>query len=928
METVKPRRTSKPMVAVEEPQADRAHAVYLPQIRPLDAIFRPGSVAVIGASEREGSVGRTVLWNLLSSPFGGIVYPVNPKHRHVLGIQSFPSVKAIPETVALAVITTPAETVPGVIAECVECGVPAAVVISAGFKEHGERGQALEAEIAGLIRGRMRVIGPNCLGVMNPVRGLNATFAQTIARPGNVAFISQSGALCTAVLDWSIKEMVGFSAFVSVGSMLDIGWGDLIDYFGDDPRTNSILIYMESIGDARAFLSSAREVSFTKPIIVIKAGRTAAAAQAAASHTGALTGSDEVLDAAFRRCGVLRVNSIADIFYMAEVLAKQPRPSGPRLAIVTNAGGPGVLATDALIGGGGELAELSAESRGALDAILPPHWSHGNPVDILGDADPERYAKTIEIVAKDPGADGLLVVMTPQGMTHPTQIAERMRPWARTTGKPLLASWMGGAEVAAGEAVLNHAGIPSFQFPDTAVRAFNYMWRYAYNLRGLYETPSLPQGQDGPQRDEVARILGAARRGERTLLSELDSKRVLAAYGIPVVETRAAHTPDEAAAAARAVGFPVAVKLHSETVTHKTDVGGVRLDVGSEAEVRAAFSAIQAQVTERAGSGHFLGVTVQTMVPPAAKIDGYELILGSTIDRQFGPVVMFGAGGQLVEVFLDRALALPPLNSTLARRLMEQTRIWKALAGVRGRAPVDLVALEQLLVRFSNLVVEQPWIQEIDVNPLIAAPGRLVALDARVVLHPGNLAETSLPRPAIRPYPIQYVLPWRMKSGEEVVIRPIRPEDEPLMIRFHEHLSERTVYLRYFQAIKLSQRTAHERLTRICFVDYDRDMVLAAERNAPTGKEIVAVGRLSKEHGTQAAEMAALVRDDFQHQGLGSELYRRLVQFARDERIARVHSIMLRENRAMRLVCEKLGFRVVPNLDPMEQDTIEAELLL
>ncbi len=912
----------------EAQRSDRAHDVYASPGHPLDALFQPSSVAVIGASEREGSVGRMMLWNLLSSPFGGAVFPVNPSHRHVLGIQSFPSVKAIPEPVSLAVVTTPADAVPAVIAECVEIGVPAAIVISAGFKEHGEHGRDLEAEIARLIRGRMRVLGPNCLGLMNPVRGLNATFAPTIARPGNVAFISQSGALCTAVLDWSIKEMVGFSAFVSVGSMLDIGWGDLIDYFGDDPRTQSILIYMESIGDARAFLSAAREVSLTKPILVIKAGRTAEAAQAAASHTGALTGSDDVLEAAFRRCGVLRVRSIADIFYMAEVLAKQPRPAGPRLAIVTNAGGPGVLATDALIAGGGVLAKLAPESGAALDALLPPHWSHGNPVDILGDADPERYSQAIEIVARDPGADGLLVIMTPQGMTHPTQIAEKMRPWARTTGKPLLASWMGGSEVAAGEAVLNHAGIPSFPFPDTAVRAFNYMWRYAYNLRGLYETPSLPRGEDGPKRDEAARIVAEARAAGRTLLSEIESKRLLAAYGIPTVETRLARTADEAAAAASAIGFPVVVKLHSETLTHKTDVGGVKLDLGGEADVRAAFDAVRASVAEKAGAGHFLGVTVQPMVPPAGDIDGYELILGSSIDAQFGPVVLFGAGGQLVEVFMDRALALPPLNSTLARRIMEQTRIWTALQGVRGRPPVDLAALDQLVVRFSNLVVEQPGIKEIDVNPLVAAPDRLVALDARVVLHPAELADSDLPRPAIRPYPNHYLAPWRLKSGEEVIIRPIRPEDEPLMIRFHERLSVRSVYLRYFHAVHLSARTAHDRLTRICFIDYDRDMVLVAVRKSDSEPEIVAVGRLSKEHGTRSAEMAAIVRDDFQRQGLGPELYRRLIQFGRDEGLARVHSVMLRENREMRTVCERLGFRVKGNLANVDDDSIEAELLL
>ena len=459
-------------------------------------MFSPRSVAVVGATERVGSVGRSVLWNLLSNPFGGTVFPVNSKRPNVLGIKAYPNVSELPDKVDLVVVTTPADSVPDVLAESVEAGIPAGIVISAGFKEHGEHGKELEAQITQIIRGKMRLIGPNCLGVMNPVRGLNATFAHTIARPGNVAFISQSGALLTAILDWSLRENVGFSSFVSTGSMLDVSWGDLIDYFGSDPRTHSIVIYMESIGDASAFLSAAREVSLNKPIIVIKAGRTAQAAKAAASHTGSLTGSDEVLEAAFRRSGVLRVNSIADIFFMTDVLAKQPRPRGNRLAILTNAGGPGVLATDALVAGGGELAELSPETMAAFDEILPAQWSHNNPVDILGDAEPERYAKSLEIAAKDPAIDGMLVILTPQDMTNPTQIAEKLKPYAKGFGKPVLASWMGGAEVAAGEQILNQAGIPTFQFPDSAVRAFNYMWKYSYNLKGLYETPTLPQHAD------------------------------------------------------------------------------------------------------------------------------------------------------------------------------------------------------------------------------------------------------------------------------------------------------------------------------------------------------------------------------------------------------------------------------------------------
>ena len=915
------------MTAVQTTQpwakADPSSDVYRSESHPLDPLFAPRSVAVVGATERPGSVGRAVLWNLLSNPFGGTVFPVNSKRPNVLGIKGYPKVSDLPDKVDLVVVTTPANTVPDVLTESVAAGIPAGIVISAGFKEHGEHGKELEERITQIIRGKMRLIGPNCLGVMNPIRGLNATFAHSIARPGNVAFISQSGALLTAILDWSLRENVGFSSFVSTGSMLDVSWGDLIDYFGSDSRTNSIVIYMESIGDASAFLSAAREVSLTKPIIVIKAGRTAEAAKAAASHTGSMTGSDEVLDAAFRRTGVLRVNRISDIFFMSDVLAKQPRPRGNRLCIVTNAGGPGVIATDALVASGGELADLSPQTMAAFDEILPPQWSHNNPVDILGDAEPERYAKSLEIAAKDPAIDGMLVILTPQDMTNPTQIAEKLKPYAKGFGKPVLASWMGGAEVAAGEQILNQAGIPTFQFPDSAVGAFNYMWQYSYNLRGLYETPTLPHHADAElKRGKAARILREAREQRRTLLTEHESKQLLEAYGIPTVETRVALTEEEAVKAAKEIGYPVVVKLHSFTITHKTDVGGVQLNLHDAEAVGRAFRLIHLLVSERLGKEHFQGVTVQPMV----KLDGYELIIGSSIDAQFGPVMLFGTGGQLVEVFRDRALALPPLNSTLARRMMEQTKIFKALQGVRGRMPVDIEALEELLVRFSQLVVEQRWIKEIDINPLLASDHQLVALDARIVVHGPGVAEEDLPESAIHPYPVKLISKWTMKDGNDVTIRPIRPEDEPLLIKFHEKLSERSVYLRYFQPMKLTQRTAHERLTRICFIDYNREMALVAERmNAAGEPEILAIGRLSKIHGREEAELAAVAIDDAQHKGLGTELYRRLIQVARDAKLKKLISIMLPENREMRSLCTKLGFEMSAD---MEENTIRAELQL
>lgn len=886
---------------------------------PLEVFFRPRNVAVIGATEDPSSVGRSIMANLRQTQFPGAVYPINPKRSNVMGLPCYSRLSDIPTKVDLAVIATPARTVPAIIAECVAAGVEGAIIISAGFKEIGERGAALEQEILREARkSDLRIVGPNCLGVMSPYYGLNATFANSMARPGKLGFISQSGALCTAILDWSHRELVGFSAFVSVGSMLDVGWGDLIQYLGDDPDTRSIVIYMESVGDAGAFLSAAREVALSKPIIVIKPGRTEAAAKAAASHTGALTGQDEVLDAAFRRCGVVRVDTIAELFYLSEALDKQPRPNGPRLTVVTNAGGPAVLAADALLAEGGKLAELSAGSKECLDRILPRHWSHQNPIDIIGDAGAERYEKTVEIAADDPSTDGLLVILAPTGLTDPTEVAGQLARHAKLDGKPIIASWMGGADVARGQELLRSAGIPVYAYPDAAARVFDLMWSYSANLRALYETPEALK-EDTPGRSEAAALIQKARAAGRTLLTEFESKRLLACYGIPVVPTEIAASADQAAQAASKIGYPVALKLHSETITHKTDVGGVQLNLKDEADVRAAYRDIEDSITRAKGHEHFLGVTVQ----PMARLEGYELILGSSVDSQFGPVILFGSGGQLVEVYKDRAIGLPPLNTTLARRLMERTKIFTALGGVRGRKPVDLTELERLLVRFSDLLVEQLWIKEIDINPLLASADGLLALDARVVLHAGDIPG---PAPAIRPYPTQYVQPWRFADGEEVLIRPIRPEDEPLMVRFHETLSERSIYQRYFHLLTLDRRIAHERLVRVCFGDYSREIALVAvcQNPATHEPEILAVGRLSKAHLRNDGELAVLITDEYQGQGLGTELSRRIIEIARHEKLDRVIVEILGENRAMIEVCRGLGF----HLDSLEDGSVHGALPL
>jgi len=884
----------------------------------FQSFFTPASIAVVGATDREGSVGRTVAANLVQGSYQGRVYPVNRKHSKLLGVRCYPSPKSLPEPVDLAVIVTPALTVPAVVAECVDAGVRSAIVISAGFKERGQEGLELERQVkAELGRGSMRLVGPNCLGMMNPWIGLNATFAKNIVQPGNVAFLSQSGALLTAILDWSLRERVGFSAIVSTGSMLDVDWGDLISFYGEDPKTQSILLYMESVGDARSFLSAAREVALSKPIIVIKAGRTDAASKAASSHTGAMTGSDEVFDAALRRCGVLRVQSISDLFYMAEVLSKQPRPRGPRLTILTNAGGPGVLATDALIANGGKLAGLSSDAEARLNALLPPHWSHANPIDILGDADPERYAKALEIAINDPAGDGLLVVLAPQGMSNPVEVARRLAPYAKGYNKPVLASWMGGKDIAEGEATLNAAGIPTFSYPDAAARAFDYMSAYSEHLRSLYETPAIADTLDNAatRRQKAEKLIGSVLSRGRTLLTEAESKTLLALYAIPTVTTRAVRSEQEAVESARDIGFPVVLKLDSETVTHKTDVGGVKLNLLSSDDVREAYRSIKTSVSAKAGREAFQGVTVQPMV----RFEGYELILGSSVDPVFGPVLLFGSGGQLVEVYRDRALALPPLNATLAERLMEQTKINVALHGVRGRRSVDLAALRAVLVAFSQLLVELPRVAEVDINPLLASPEKILALDARIVLVDPRVPEEALPRPAIRPYPLQYVSRWTMKDGTEVILRPIRPEDEPAMVKFHELLSDETVYLRYFHMAKLDIRVAHDRLVRKCFIDYDREMALVAELSAGDSKVplIAGVGRLSRRPLSEQAELAVVVADRWQHQGLGGELIARLVEIARFEKLKRIVAEFHSENSAIRHLAVHGGARVERTSDPM-----------
>ncbi len=890
----------------------------------LAAFLPPRRVAVIGASERPGSVGRAVLENL--SEGAAKVVPVNPRHTQVLGIPAYPSVRDLSPAPDLAVIATPAPTVPGIVEECAESGVKAALILSAGFKETGPAGKEREERMVATARARgMRLIGPNCLGLMLPHARFNATFAAKAALPGSIAFLSQSGAVGTAILDWSLQEKIGFSAFFSLGSMADVDWGDVLFFLADDPRTRSVVLYMESIGDPASFLSAARAMGRQKPIVVLKVGRTKAAAQAALSHTGSLAGSDEALDAAFRRVGVIRAQTVEELFSLAEALGGNARPAGPRLSILTNAGGAGVLATDALLLSGGELAPLSEQTRQELDRVLPPSWSRNDPVDILGDADADRYRQAAELLTQETQSDGMLVLLCPQAMTEPTRTAELLCEAVKDYGKPVLAAWMGGEAVEEGRAAFHRAGIPCFGYPEAPARAFSLIWQHRRNLELLYETPRLQVDPEtlGEAIRRSEEILGRAEREDRVLLDEWESKEILRAFGIPVIATRLAETEEEAVAQARALGFPVAVKLRSHKLSHKSDIGGVRLGLGEETSVRDAFREIRAAVAAHSGADAFLGVTVQAM----AAGRGIELILGSAADAQLGPLLVFGAGGIFVDLLQDRATGLPPLNTTSARRMIEGTRVARALRGMRGIPPVDEAALEEILIRFSALTLALPRIREIDINPLLASGGgQITALDARMVLFPCRVPARDLPRPAIRPYPIDQIETIRWEDGTLLRLRPIRGEDEPQMIAFHRGLSEESVFSRYFEHLKLEQRIAHERLAQICLADYNIETVLVAEILPPHSEagEIVAVGRLGKLHGFSAAEFALLVVDRWQGKGIGRMILERLTAIGRREGLRWIIGRIRPENERMKRICLSLGYQVRRNAETGENEAVLA----
>ena len=888
----------------------------------LDKIFNPKSIAVIGASDEEGSVGYILMKNLTELGYQGKVYPVNIHKTEILGFKAYKTVNQLPETVDLAVIATPAKTVPDIVEQCGKAGIPGIIIISAGFKEVGPEGKALEDKILEIKkRYNLRIIGPNCLGIIRPSINLNATFTAKMPKPGNIAFISQSGALCAAILDWAVHENIGFSNFVSIGSMVDVDFGDLIDYFGTDPKTRSILMYIEGITDARKFMSAARHFARTKPIIVVKAGKFSESAHAVASHTGSLAGEDMVYDAAFKRAGIVRVEEIGDLFNAAEVLGMQPLPKGPNLAIITNAGGPGVMATDALISRGGKLAKLSPKTMETLNSILPHYWSRGNPIDILGDAKADRYTAVVEACLNDENVDGLLIIYTPQGVEDPAKIAKSIVKLCKGRGyrnKTILTSFMGHEEVEKANSIFNENSIPTYSTPEQAVKTYMYMYQYKRNLELLYETPEeLPVDIVPPKRPLFVIMRNAALEN-REVLTEAEAKKLLEYYDIPVVKTSVAKTADEAAVLASQIGYPVVLKILSPQIVHKTDAGGVVLDINSEAELRKAFDLIMQRAREYNPNAEIQGVTVQPMI----KKQGYEVIIGAKTDMLFGPVILFGMGGIGVELFRDVAIGLPPLNQTLARRIMEETKVYQLLKGYRNVPPANIRLLEEIMVRFSQMLVDFPQLKEVDINPLFIDEKEAFALDARVVIDKKRVFAKLKPHEhlVISPYPKKYETLWKLRDGRTVILRPIKPEDEPLWLEMFRNFSEESIRYRFFEVIK---DTPHEVRVRYCNIDYDREIGIVAELNEGGIRKILGVVRLVIEPDGKTGEVAIIVADPWQGLGLGTKMMDYMIEVCKDKGLETIYGVMLPDNyRAINLM-KKMGFNI-----KYEEDVVKATLNL
>ncbi len=882
----------------------------------LDKIFNPRSIAIIGASDREGSVGFTLMKNLTKLGFEGKIYPVNINKPEILGYKTFNNVSKISEEIDLAVIAIPAKGVPKIVEECGKAGIKGIIILSAGFKEIGAKGKALEDKIIKLAQKyNIRIIGPNCFGIIRPSIRLNATFAETLPKAGNIAFISQSGALGSAILDWALAQNIGFSNFVSVGSMCDVDFGDLIDYFGTDPQTRSILMYVEGITDARKFMSAARHFARTKPIIVVKAGKFSASAKAAASHTGSLTGEDMVYDAAFKRAGIVRVEEIADLFNAAEVLGMQPLPRGPRLAIITNAGGPGVMATDALLARGGQLANLGSETIDRLNAILPEFWSHGNPIDILGDATPDRYKQVMEVCLESNQVDGVLIIYTPQATSEATEIALKsivqMCDARGGCQKTILTSFMGGEKIEEANKIFTEHGFPTYATPEQAIATYMYMYQYKRNLELLYETPEeLPVDSTPPKRPIIIIIREATRQG-RQMLTELEAKHLLEYYNIPVVKTRKAHTVEEAISAAAHIGYPVVLKVLSYDIIHKSDAGGVVLNLGSDKEVREAYEKIMASCKAYNPKVKIEGVTVQQMI----KDTGYEVILGAKRDPIFGPIILFGLGGIGVEFFKDVAIGLPPLNKALARRIMEETQIYQMLQqGYRHMAPANLKLLEELIVQFSQMIVEFPQLKEVDINPLFINDQEAIALDARVVVNPKAVSEkpNNYTELVISPYPKKYETIWQMRNGQTVILRPIKPEDEPLWLEMFRNFSDESIRYRFFGIIK---DTPHEVRVRYTNIDYSRELAIVAEAVENGQRKILGVVRLIEEPNGKKGEIAFIVADPWHGLGLGTKFLDYMIEICKERELEEIHAEMLPDNYRAHHLMEKMGFKLTRTVD-------------
>lgn len=882
----------------------------------LDYLFRPESLALIGASNKDGSLGSVIMRNLLEGGFHGPILPVNPKYKTVHGVLSYQDIPSLPVVPALAVICTPARTVPGIVHQLGERGTRAAIVLSAGFREKLE-GKALEQHLLDAAKPfGLRILGPNCIGLLAPAIGLNASFAHTGSLKGNLALVSQSGALCTVLLDWAKSRGIGFSWFISLGDGSDVDFGDLLDYLGNDTATHGILLYVESVTNARKFMSAARATSRNKPVIIIKSGRVSEGARAAATHTGAIAGNDDVFDAAIRRAGMLRVYTIDNLFAAVETLARARPINNDRLLILTNGGGPGVLATDNLITNGGRLAQLSSGTKAELDKFLPATWSGNNPVDIIGDADAERYSRALKVLLKDPGFDAILIMLVPSAVVDNVKVAHAVAADAKNTDKPILTCWMGENIVADARQIFAGAGIPTYDTPDDAITAFMQVVEYGRNQQSLIEIPpSVPEEFKPDCTAARAIITNALNNGSR-VLTEPEAKNILSAYEIPVVRTCIAVTIDEAVNQAELFGYPVALKILSPDIPHKSDVGGVLLNIDSSQVLRAAAEGLLVRVKQHRPNCRITGFTIQPMAPKLR--DGYELIIGVTTDNVFGPVVLFGQGGTAVEVVKDIAIALPPLNMKLALDLMSRTRIHRLLSGYRDIPAAAIGAIQLTLVKLSQLIIDHPEIVELDINPLLADKKGVLALDARIRIEPTHLKGPD--RLAIRPYPQELEEIITIDTGQQILLRPIKPEDEPAHRKMLEQTVSRDIYFRFMRAVSYFP---HMQLARFTQIDYDREMAFIATMTRDGTPETLAVIRAVTDANNEEAEFAIIVRTDMQGHGIGSRLLDKIIRYCRERGTTRLVGLTLPENREMIKLSKKFHF---DNQVSMENQVVQLHL--